>query len=419
MADKKTSFLSADFSSLQTAVIVEKSSEVDEMRAKKAVARRKIYTIMIICFIFMACEVAGGLLAGSLAILTDAAHLLSDATSFGISLFALYLADRPRTPQATYGFHRIEIFGAMASVLLIWLLTAGLCWEAVNRILHPEQINGEIMFITALGGICVNLLMMRTLHGDGTDGHHGHSHGGAGHGHSHGGGGGGSDKNYSVQAAYIHILGDFVQSIGVLIASIMIWANPDLHLADPICTFIFSILVLSTTTNILYTAYNTLLNGSPEHIAIPKLASDLIALPSVTNVHDLHIWSFGQDRIALTAHIIVRGNDVKRTETLKAASEIAEKYAVKHSTFQIESDSSEEHNVCLKYNEHVDECAIAMQDPESRSVSLFYIERPGGSIKAKSDRMLLKESSSSSSSSEAADCDHHGHSHDHHGHSHH
>jgi zinc transporter 2 len=413
--DKKTSFLSADFSSPQTAVSVDKGE--DEMKAKKAVARRKIYTIMIICFIFMACEVAGGLLAGSLAILTDAAHLLSDATSFGISLFALYLADRPRTPQATYGFHRIEIFGAMASVLLIWLLTAGLCWEAVNRILHPEQINGEIMFITALGGICVNLLMMRTLHGDGTDGHHGHSHGGAGHGHSHGGGGGGSDKNYSVQAAYIHILGDFVQSIGVLIASIMIWANPDLHLADPICTFIFSILVLSTTTNILYTAYNTLLNGSPEHIAIPKLASDLMALPSVTNVHDLHIWSFGQDRIALTAHIIVRGNDVKRTETLKAASEIAEKYAVKHSTFQIESDSSEEHNVCLKYNEHVDECAIAMQDPESRSVSLFYIERPGGSIKAKSDRMLLKESSSSSS--EAGDCDHHGHSHDHHGHAHH
>jgi solute carrier family 30 (zinc transporter), member 2 len=416
-ADKSISFLSADFAISEKSV--GSSDEAgNEMKAKKAVARRKIYTIMIICFIFMACEVAGGLLAGSLAILTDAAHLLSDATSFGISLIALHLADRPRTPQATYGFHRIEIFGAMASVLLIWLLTAGLCWEAVNRIMHPEEINGEIMFITALGGICVNLLMMRTLHGDGMDGHHGHSHGGAGHGHSHGGGGG-SDKNYSVQAAYIHILGDFVQSLGVLIASIMIWANPSLHLADPICTFIFSILVLSTTTNILYTAYNTLLNGAPEHIAIPKLASDLIALPHVVNVHDLHIWSFGQDRVALTAHIIIRGNEKIRSETLQAASGIAEKYAVKHSTFQIETDNSEEHNICLKYNEHVDECAIAMQDPESRSVSLFYIERPGGTVKAKSDRMLLK-SSSISVSTEAECDDHHGHSHDHghHGHAH-
>ena len=116
--------------------------EAQSMSAKKRAARAQLLKVLGICLVFMGCEVVGGYLAGSLAIMTDAAHLLSDAASFGISLSAVWIADQPRTARATFGFHRVEIVGAMASVLLIWVLTAALCVEAVMRVLKPEPVDG-------------------------------------------------------------------------------------------------------------------------------------------------------------------------------------------------------------------------------------------------------------------------------------
>ena len=400
------------------------AAAAESMQAKKAAARTQLWKIMGICVVFMGCEVLGGYLAGSLAIMTDAAHLLSDAASFAISLSAVWMAERPRSARATFGYHRVEIVGAMASVLLIWALTAALCVEAVNRIIKPEPVDGRIMFITAVGGLFVNLLMMRVLHSGGGEGggHHGHSHaGGGGHGHSHGGGGsggggGGGDENYSVRAAYIHILGDFVQTIGVLIAAAMIWARPDWHLADPICTFTFSILVLFTTFNIVGSAYHTLLNSVPESVSLPRLAVDLVHLPAVRNVHDLHVWSFGQDRLCLTAHIIVRGGERERVAAVAAASAAAARFGIRHSTFQVELEGSGDVETCERYNDHVDECSLSLQDPDTSLPSLFVIERPAGS-----------RSGSSGTTPKAPGvvlalaADHHGHAHGpggDHGHSH-
>jgi len=210
----------------------------------------------------------------------------------------------------------VQIFGAVASVLLIWILTGVLCYEAILRIITPEEVDGKVMFITAIIGVVVNLAMMKVLH-QGGHGHshggddHGHSHGdlsvlfsfgkkkaakpadaagGAGtalleddhHGHSHAGSGGGAhghahgsvagaasgapttaaaeaDQNINVRAAFIHAVGDLVQSIGVTIAAIIIWAYPEAHIADPICTFLFSILVLFTTWGIMKSAYFALM----------------------------------------------------------------------------------------------------------------------------------------------------------------
>ena len=136
--------------------------------------------------LFIAGEVTGGLIANSLAILTDAAHLLSDLASFLISLAALYLSSRSPTSQLSYGFHRAEILGALISVLIIWLITGILVYEAVLRIISPQDVDGKIMFIVAISGLGVNVLMGLVLLQSG----HGHSHGlsgGSGHGHSHGG----------------------------------------------------------------------------------------------------------------------------------------------------------------------------------------------------------------------------------------
>ena len=391
------------------------------MSAKKRAARTQLLKVMGICIVFMGCEVVGGYLAGSLAIMTDAAHLLSDAASFAISLSAVWMADRPRTARATFGYHRVEIVGAMASVLLIWVLTAALCVEAVSRVIKPEPVDGKIMFITAVGGLFVNLLMMRVLHGGGGEeggggGHHGHSHAG-GHGHSHGGGGGGkADENYSIRAAYIHILGDLVQTIGVLIASALIWAVPSWHLADPICTFTFSILVLFTTFQIVASAYHSLLNSVPEGLDLARLASDLRHLPAVRNVHDLHVWSFGQDRLCLTAHAIVRGGEKERAAALEAASAVAAKLGIKHSTFQIELEGSSEVDACLRFNDHVDECSLSLQDPDTRMESLFVIARPLGSRSPSAAAATPKLAAGAGEECSGGGGDH-GHSHAH-GHAH-
>jgi solute carrier family 30 (zinc transporter), member 2 len=178
------------------------------------------------------------------------------------------------------------------------------------------------MFITAICGTAVNLMMMKILHQDvGGDGHghsHGHSHGGHDHGHS------GENINVKVkmpwslwtvsmvmslivpvQAAFIHVVGDLVQSIGVVIASIIIWVDPRAHLADPICTFLFSILVLFTTVNILRQAGGTLLNAVPAHIDFDAVMADFRALPGVTDVHDLHIWTISSRTVSCPDCVLV------------------------------------------------------------------------------------------------------------------
>lgn len=216
----------------------------------------------------MVIEIVGGILSNSLAILSDAGHLFSDLAGFAISLISLYLVQRPATSHLSFGWARVEILGALASVSLIWALTLYLVVEAINRIRNPVEINGIFMFFIALAGLFVNVLMAVTLgHGHSHDDHlmehedhthdHNHSHsprnGHVKHQHSH--------SNINVRAAFIHVLGDILQSVGVLIASVIIWINPSWNIADPICTFLFSVLVVCSTFYLVKDIGHILMEG--------------------------------------------------------------------------------------------------------------------------------------------------------------
>jgi solute carrier family 30 (zinc transporter), member 2 len=348
-----------------------------------------------------------------------------------ISLFAVWLGERPPTSTRTFGYHRAEVIGALASVLLIWLLTGVLVYEAIIRVITPEPVDGRIMFIVATLGLGVNLGMMKILHsGGGGHGHshggHGHAHGnassagsgsarsdhgqshntdngakeahghshvhshgdervehghshdsGAGHAHSHGHGDNvvvsssaeaatstqdphrtGSSGNINVRAAFIHALGDLIQSIGVMIAAAIIWAVPDAHIADPICTFIFSILVLFTTIGIVRQALFALLNTVPSHINLSAVARELQTIQGVSNVHDLHVWSFGADRVAMTVHIVADNVKV----ALREALVVANAHGIMHSTVQVEHCGSSDVTACFTHNEHVDGCEIVLPE---------------------------------------------------------
>eukprot|EP00658_Telonema_sp_P-2_P000465 TRINITY_DN10181_c0_g1_i1.p1 TRINITY_DN10181_c0_g1~~TRINITY_DN10181_c0_g1_i1.p1 ORF type:complete len:394 (-),score=83.45 TRINITY_DN10181_c0_g1_i1:332-1513(-) len=301
-------------------------------------ARNKLIKATALCFCFMVAELVGGLLAHSLAIMTDAAHLLSDLAGFAISIIAIQLAKKEANLSYSFGYHRAEILGALASVMLIWALTAVLVFEAIDRLQDPRKIHvdGLLMFIISILGIAVNGAMMLVLGGHGHShaggGDHGHSHGASGqtghahgagsdeeHGHSHGGHDGDKEeeedgegaKNINVEAAWVHVLGDLVQGVGVMIAAILIWWAPGMttcskydldcghwmknqetsptgipigglsgkfwvgqdegtfksginwYVADPACTLLFSVLVMYTTTGIVRSSISVLMAKAP------------------------------------------------------------------------------------------------------------------------------------------------------------
>ncbi|XP_038822197.1 zinc transporter 8-like [Salvelinus namaycush] len=311
-------------------------------------------------------EILGGYFAGSLAVMTDAAHLLVDFASFIISLVSLWLSSRPATPTLSYGWHRAEILGALLSVVTIWLVTGVLVYLAVQRLIRDNyEIEGTIMLITSGCAVLANIIMAFTLHQSG----HGHSHGGlsSGHSHSHGNKdkgnhghshavgdrhghsnksnhshGNGNQENHShgngdveqhgrvdvqryelsesqpqanasVRAAFVHVVGDLLQSISVLVSAIIIFfkvsgqrtTGPEYKIADPICTFLFSIFVLGTTITILRDILIVLMEGTPAGVKHGEVRDRLLAVKGVKSVHSLHIWALTMNQKVLSAHVAI------------------------------------------------------------------------------------------------------------------
>ncbi|KAM9976299.1 hypothetical protein ACTFIR_010140 [Dictyostelium discoideum] len=338
-------------------------NQLKNLDSKKK-ARYSLILALTLTTIFMVGEIVGGYFANSLAIMTDAAHLLTDIGAMFLSLFAMWISQHPPTSSMSFGFHRAEILGALVSVLMIWALTGVLVYEAIQRILYPpDAVDGKIMFIIASCGLFINIIDAIILHWG--SGGHGHSHGG-GHGHSHGIGGGtqkkkskknrllnnqdqdiedlGGDngkkkkgvRNINVHSAYIHVLGDCFQSIGVMVASCIIWVHPHWKIADPITTLIFSVIVLGTTIKLLRESLGVLMEGVPPEIDVSEVKGDLSEIEGVTEVHDLHIWSITLGRPALSVHLTILPT-IDPEEILSIANKILlEDYEINHTTIQIE-----------------------------------------------------------------------------------
>ncbi|XP_050437611.1 zinc transporter 2-like isoform X1 [Adelges cooleyi] len=302
-------------------------------------ARRKLIFASALCLFFMVGEAIGGYMSSSLAIATDASHLLTDFASFMISLFAIWVASRPATQSMPFGWYRAEVLGALTSVLLIWVVTGILLYLAVERISNMSYtIDANIMLITSIVGLCVNLVMGLTLHQHS----HSHDHGSHSHGEQ-----GASRSNINVRAAYIHVLGDVIQSLGVLVAAAVIYYRPDWKIVDPICTFMFSILVLITTFNILRDTMIVLMEGMPKGVNFVDVLETFMSIDGVVRVHNLRVWALSPDKIALAAHLAVKPG-VSTTTVLKEASRrMYKKYNFFDCTLQIEEFDVQMEN-CLQ-----------------------------------------------------------------------
>lgn len=328
-------------------------------------ACRKLILASLVCIIFMIIEIIAGLLANSLALLSDASHLLSDTCSFFISLFAIWVSAIKGNANMSFGYHRAEIIGALVSVMLIWGVTGILVYEAIFRLFAPPHVNGRIMFITAVFGTLANVFMTHILkvhsHSMINPDHCSHSPtpnvAPSDHtcdlmlGHSlldkEEAGGAvavceeeevyGTEPdvvNINLRAAYIHALGDLLQNVGVMIAAGLIWWDSTWCLADPICTLLFSIFVVYTTAAIIKESLNVLMEGSPGGIDIDGLTRDLLGIDDVVDVHDLHVWSLSVGKPALACHLVVLQEQSARAALTKATTLCQRSYGILHTTIQ-------------------------------------------------------------------------------------
>ncbi|GIY95320.1 zinc transporter 2 [Caerostris extrusa] len=253
---------------------------------------KRLILASILCFAFMVTEIVGGILSNSLAVITDAAHLLTDFGAFLVSLTSLYIAGKKRTKTMTFGFHRAEVIGALISILSIWLLTGILLYAAIQRMISQDfEIDAKIMLIVAIIGMLANVILSLGLLcplAKKSKGNTSQRHG------------------MGLRSAFIHVVGDFVHTTGVLVVGILIYFVPSYKMADPIITIIFSFIVLITTLTILKDIVVILMEGVPKHISFKKIHEILFSLPQVSQVHHLRMWSLTLGKVALSAHVVIK-----------------------------------------------------------------------------------------------------------------
>ncbi|KAF2313555.1 hypothetical protein GH714_011649 [Hevea brasiliensis] len=358
---------------------------------ERSASMRKLLMAVVLCIVFMSVEVVGGIKANSLAILTDAAHLLSDVAAFAISLFSLWASGWEATPRQSYGFFRIEILGALISIQMIWLLAGILVYEAIARLIYDTgEVQGFLMFVVSAFGLVVNIAMALLLghehghhHGHGVD-EHGHSHEDHVHGHSHGisiatnqhhhhhhlGSSQDNDQHYhtqesdqsepllrtysggeakmkdgpkqnkqrniNVQGAYLHVLGDSIQSVGVMIGGAIIWYKPKWKIIDLICTLVFSVIVLGTTIRMLRNILEVLMESTPREIDATRLEKGLCEMDEVVAIHELHIWAITVGKVLLACHVKIKPEADADMVLDKVIDYIRREYNISHVTIQIE-----------------------------------------------------------------------------------
>lgn len=304
---------------------------------------KRLIIAALLYFLFMTGEIIGGYVSNSLAIMTDAMHILADVLGILFSLLALWLSTKPPTKRFTFGLHRLEVVSAVVSVALIYILTAVLLYEAVQRTIHQDfDIDGDVMLITAAVGVAVNLIMGFLLN----QGGHLHSHG---HGHSHGpaaasssqsaGSGQRQHGSLAVRAAFIHALGDLLQSVGVLIAAYIVRFKPEFKLADPICTYIFSVLVLFTTFRIIRDTVAIVLEGVPRHLDTLRIKEDLLKLEDVQSVDELNVWALTADKTAALVHLQLTPSSANNWEDVQAKARhlLLHTYGLTRCTVQVQT----------------------------------------------------------------------------------
>ncbi|MEJ5203415.1 MAG: cation diffusion facilitator family transporter [Anaerolineales bacterium] len=306
--------------------------------------RRLILSLGFTGFIFLA-ELLGGFWTGSLALLSDAAHVFMDMFAIGLSYLALRLSALPADDRHTYGWHRLEVLAALLNGITLLVISVGIWYEAYQRWLEPPQVRSLEMFIIAVVGLVVNLIVALVLSGRHEhlapkyDSQHQHIHNGTPHNHSR--------KDLNIHSAFLHVIGDAVSSMGVILAALIIWRT-GWYWVDALASALIGVIILVSALRVTRAALHILVEGTPEGISPQALAKGMLSVDSVDDVHDLHVWSICSGHVALSAHVVLDEEGYQQQgEVMSQLKEhLRSGYGIEHTTIQFEEVPCEQGNGC-------------------------------------------------------------------------
>jgi cobalt-zinc-cadmium efflux system protein len=257
-------------------------------------------------------EVGGGLWAHSLALLSDAGHITADALALGLAWVAAVQSRRPADRRRTYGYHRINFLAALANAVLLLAIVAAIGFEAIQRLLHPQLVLGQVVIVTAAMAVTVNAGAALVLHR--------------------------RESTPNLRAAFLHVVGDLAASIGVLVSGAIV-ATTGWGYADPSISLAIALLIAVGAIHIIREVVNVLLEGAPHGMDLVAVEQELLAGPGVLSIHDPHVWTVSPDHAALSAHLVVDAQSLAAGERLIRAleSRLCRKFGIGHTTLQLEA----------------------------------------------------------------------------------
>lgn len=261
--------------------------------------------------VFLVVELAGGFIAHSLALLSDAAHMFTDMAALAIALMAIHMSKRPADEKRTFGYHRFEILAAAFNAMLLLVVAAYILWEAYLRVKTPPEIGSNLMLGIAIVGLVVNLLSMKVLRG-------------------------GQEESLNVKGAYLEVWADMIGSIGVILGAVLIkftgWSWIDSAVA-----VLIGLWVVPRTVTLLKSSINILLEGVPEDVDLAKVKEALLGVPGVKSLHDLHVWSVTSGKTTLTVHLVTEPAIDGEADVLPTVRQrLADDFGIHHVTVQCE-----------------------------------------------------------------------------------
>lgn len=273
--------------------------------------QRTLILSLILTIAFVAIEAAAGYWSGSLSLISDAGHNLTDAFGLGLAAMAVYFQNRPGDHRKTYGYQRTEVLAAFLNALVLVLVSAWLLWESYVRLRSPEPIQETAMLLVAAIGLVLNLAIAKAL--------------------------GGHKHDLNVQAAFLHQLGDAASCVGIIAGAIVIRYTGWLAV-DPLLSIAIGLVIIWTAWDIFRDSLNILLEGLPKGVTLAEVTKELTGVPGVIDVHDLHIWSLGSEAHALSCHVLIEDMPPSASDSILRDMNrmLCQRFAIDHTTIQFE-----------------------------------------------------------------------------------
>lgn len=272
--------------------------------------KKSLWIAFLLTSSYMGAEAVGGILTGSLALLADAGHMLTDAGALGLALFAIRYAERPASPQKTYGYLRTEILAALANAVALLLVSGYILYEAWSRFRQPPEVQGAPMMIVAAIGLILNFISMRMLASA-------------------------AGESLNAKGAYLEVLSDALGSVGVIVAGVIVMTT-GWNLADPIIGAGIGLFIVPRTWTLLKESVHILLEGTPARIDLVALEAAVKAVNGVVAIHDIHVWTLTSGWDALSAHVTVADSAGQPRILTELQSLLKKDFEIEHATLQLE-----------------------------------------------------------------------------------